>query len=189
MSQKLIETVTEYYLKLKARFKSMDSMVDIFSTLLQARCILICLPDKLEDFGVARKFIPGIIENFVDAKITFLLKYNYINLLDRVERNRVELLTLKPENISTFGLPDRQVVNTVKKINFQVAIDLNHEFNLVSAYLCFTSRAPLRICLLNEDRDPFYNFQIQVNPQAQLDQKYEKLIKYISLKEVHLTPA
>ncbi|MCI0512545.1 hypothetical protein L0128_04980 [candidate division KSB1 bacterium] len=189
MSQKLFETITEHYLKLKARFKSMDSMVDIFSTLLQARCILICLPDKLEDFGVVRRFIPGVIQNFADAKITFLLRYNYINLLDRVERNRVELLTLKPENISTLGLADRQVINTVKKMNFQVAIDLNHEFNLVSAHLCFTSQAPLRICLMDVARDPFYNFQIQVNPQAQLDQKYEKLFKYISLKEVHLTPA
>lgn len=182
MSQKVLENLAEFYLKLKARSKASQPVVDIFTTMVKAHQIFICLPEKLEDFGIARNYIREIRNNFNEARITFLFNYNYFNLMDRNDRENSNLILLKPENINRFGLCTQPILEKVKKNKFEVAIDLNFEFNLMSAHLCYFTNAPLRICLSNEKRDPFFNFQIQAGTNTILDTQYRNLLKYISIK-------
>ncbi len=182
MSQKVFENLAEFYLKFKVKSKTSQPVVDIFTTLVKAHQIFICLPEKLEDFGIARNYIRDIRNNFNNARITFLFNYNYFNLMDRNDRENSSLILLKPENINRFGLCNLQILEKIKKIKFEVAIDLNHEFNLMSAHLCYATNAPLRICLSNEKRDPFFNFQIQAGSNTLLDTQYRNLLKYISIK-------
>jgi ADP-heptose:LPS heptosyltransferase len=182
MSQKVFENLAEFYLKLKVKSKASQTVVDIFTTLVKANHIFICLPEKLEDFGIARNYIREIRNNFSEARITFLFNYNYFNLMDRNDRENSNLILLKPENINRFGLCNQPITQKVNKIKYEVAIDLNFDFNLMSAHLCYISNAPLRICLSNEKRDPFFNFQIQASTNTLLDTQYRNLLKYISIK-------
>jgi len=183
MENNVLTTLAELCLRLRARFNAIDTIVDVFSTMQRAKQVLIFLPDKLEDFGIVRVFIADIRDAFPNAKITFVLRYNYITLLDRNIRDTISTLALRPEHITRFGFPTKQVIATIKKFNFEIALDLNHEFNLLSAHLCFISGAPLRICLSDKKRDPFFNFQVQANKNMKLENIYKNFIRYITLTE------
>lgn len=180
MAQNFFYTLSSQYLKFAARFKSSEIQIDVFSSLEQAKNILICLPEKLEDFGVARNFTHILRENFSNSKITLLVKPNYVNLLNKIDREICCILSLKPEHITRFGLPDKKIIMTIKKMNFDLAIDLNYEFNLTSTYICFITGANLRICLKNKNRDPFFNFQVRTKFRESIESNYRSFIKYFT---------
>ena len=180
MSNKIIANCVELYFRIHARFNPLDSIVDIFSTIQRAEQILIYLPENLEDFGIVRLFISEIKDVFSNAKLTFIIRHNYITLLNPNDRKANDLLAIKPEHINSFGLPRNQITTTIKKIKFDVAVDFSNEFNILSSYICYLSKAPLRVCLSDPKRDAFFNFQIEVGKDAKLENKYHKLINYIS---------
>jgi len=181
MAYNFLYSLSSQYLKLVSKLNSSEEPVDVFSSLAQAKHTLICLPDKLEDFGIARNFTPTLRDKFSHSKITFLVKQNYLNLLNKVDRENCYILSLNPEDITRFGLPMKQVIATIKKMNFDLAIDLNYEFNLTSTYICFISGANLRICLENKNRDPFFNFQVRTRLEDSIESKFRSFIKYFTI--------
>ena len=60
-----MEKFTIPFLKITAKFRKSDHVVDVFGTLAEARSILVFMPDKLEDFGIARKFLKKLMEKNV----------------------------------------------------------------------------------------------------------------------------
>lgn len=183
MIKKLIANCVEIYFRIHARLNPLDSIVDIFSTIQRAEQILIYLPDNLEDFGVVRLFVSDIKNVFSHAKLTFILRHNYITLLEPGDRQASDLLSIKMEHINSFGLPRKQITSAIKKIKYNVAIDFSNEFSILSSYICYLSKAPLRVCLSNPKRDAFFNFQIEVGNETKLENKYRKLINYISFRK------
>lgn len=181
MPKKFATTVAEYYLKLRAKLRPIDSVVDVFNTMEKAKQVLIFLPDKLEDFGTIRLYIPDLKIAFSNSQVTFVMRHNYFTLLEKTDRKSIDILAIKPEHISYFGLASPQLQEMVKKFHFNIVIDLNHDFNLISTHLSFVSHAPLRICLSDKRRDLFYNFQVQASENDRLELKYQKLIRYITL--------
>lgn len=181
MAQNFFYDLSRIYLKIIAKFSLFNEPVDVFSTITQAKQILICLPDKIEDFGIARNFTTLFRVNFSHSKVTFLLKQNYVNLLNKIDRESCGILSLSQENITRFGLPSRQVLVAIKKVDFDLAIDLNNEFCITSTYTCLVSGAHLRICLGNKNRDPFFNFQIRTNPEDSIESKYRTFLKYLTI--------
>jgi ADP-heptose:LPS heptosyltransferase len=184
MLNKLIVKCVDLYIRIFARLHPLDSMVDIFSTIQRAEHILIYLPDNLEDFGVVRLFVSEIRNIFTNAKVTFIVRHNYFTLLDLGDRKGVALFSIKSEQINSFGLPRRQVIDAIQKIKYNVAIDLSNEISSLSSFVCYLSAAPLRICLNDPRRDAFFNFQIEVGKDTKLENKYRKLLNYISFRKV-----
>lgn len=182
MQTTIIEKIFEFYLKLRLKFKSIDSIVDVFGTMQQAEQVLIFLPDKLEDFGIARHYLGQLRSAFSNAKITLVLRHNYITLLEDSDREAANILAFKSEHFTYFGLPGQKIVSSIKKLSSEIIVDLNYDFHLNSAYLGSICGSPLRICLSNKHREPFFNFQVEVNPQVKLDKKYQMLLRYITFR-------
>lgn len=183
MPNKLILKGVDVYTRFYARLHPLDSIVDIFSTIQQAKQVLVYLPDNLEDFGVARLFVSEIRKYFSQARLTFITRNNYLTLLEPEDRKANNFLLLKPEHTNSVGLPGKLLVAEIKKYRSEVFIDFTHEFSLFSTFLCFLSGAPLRICLSDPKRDSFFNFQIEVGKDTKLENKYRKLINYISFRK------
>jgi len=80
-----------------------------------------------------------------------------------LERN-VHLLTVSPTDMNAWFLPRGELTQKMKKSTFDVAIDLNLDLALPSAYLCRSSGAQVRVGFKKIHADTFYNFQVQ--PQA-----------------------
>ncbi|MCK5740154.1 hypothetical protein KAH55_13280 [bacterium] len=177
MPNQTLQNFATTYLKYHARIQKPEPLIDIFGQMRHAQKILVCLPENLADLEVASQHLSGIERCFENAHFTYIGNEALIAKLS----GTFNTLSYKPENISAFGLLSRQVMKDIKLLNAQVAIDLNRPFSLLCAHLCFQSGATLRISLEDENRDPFYNFQIQAGNACQLNQCYGKLTKYLSM--------
>ena len=174
-----MEKITATFLKFSAKMKKSTEIVDFASTLASAKSVLIIMPDNLEHFGVARNFIPEIKNNFSDAKLLFLTRENYHSLLEINQPHGIIFVT--DDDTNQLGLPKKKLQNKILATNFDVVIDLNLDFHLLSTFLCQISNAQLNICLDDKNREPFYNLSFRMNTQKNLEEKYQSLLKYLSV--------
>ena len=172
-----MENITLPFLKFSAKLRKQNNIVDIFDTFDKARSILIFMPDKLEDFGIARKYVNKIMADFPKANFQVVIRESYRSLLDGVIEYGIVFVAEK--EVGIFGLPKKKLKQKIFTKKHDIVIDLNNEFHLLSTFLCRISDAALKICLDNEDRELFYNFYLRTNVQEKLEKKYEKLVYYL----------
>ncbi|UCE17396.1 MAG: hypothetical protein JSV84_10890 [Gemmatimonadota bacterium] len=146
-------------LKLWLKLQHEDRMIHVNKILDDAESIMVCFPDGFEDGVGAHKVLPYIRERFPKGKITvFVSRIN----LEKVRKSPYidNFISLSEKDFNLSSLPARDLINRVKWMGFDVALDLNHSFHLPTAYLCYRSGAKLRIGLSNRDAAPFFNFEI-----------------------------
>jgi len=172
-----MEKIIIPFLIMTAKFRKRDHVVDVSGTLAEARSILVFMPDKLEDFGVARKFIEKLMDDFSNARFQFVVKESYRSLLNGDKKYGTIFVT--DRDVNFWGLPKKELVGKIVAAEYDIVIDLNDDFHLPSTYLCFKSRASLKICFDHEKREPFYNFYFRARENTTLSTKYKKLIQYL----------
>jgi ADP-heptose:LPS heptosyltransferase len=180
MENKFIEKIVTPILKIIAKIKLKERVISIFDIIKNAKSILIIMPDKLDDFGVARNYLKVIETNFPQAKMTIISREQFKNLLEQTRRPGTIFVTQKDRNI--FTLPKKNLIKKITSSTYDIAIDMNQTFHLFSTYLCQESGAILRICLEDKQREPFYNFSFRSSVQYKLDNKYKNMLKYLSPK-------
>ena len=158
MAQNFLQSLIRIYLKFVAKIRSSNEPVDVFSTISRAERVLICLPENLEDFGIARHFTTLFRTNFSHANVIFLVKQNYLNLLNKIDKEKCDILSVNGEHVSPLGLPSKNVIEKIKRMDLDLVIDLNYNFNLTSTYICIISGASLRICLDDKKKRSFFQF-------------------------------
>ena len=165
------------YLKLTQKFSKSNRVVDFGAALSQARSILVFMPDKLEDFGIARKYIEQLIKDFPKAKFQFILREGYQNLLNG--DRQYGTIFVAEKDVNFFGFPKKELTQRVLATQGDIVIDLNEDFHLLSTYLCQKCRALLQICLDHVNREPFYNFYFRTQTLDNLETKYRKIIQHL----------
>jgi len=73
------------------------------------------------------------------------------------------------------------LLRKVKKSTFDIALDLNPEFDLFSAFVCRASLAPVRVGFAKENADMFYNMQIQVDTGSGIAGAYRSLLRCMEM--------
>jgi len=172
-----MEKVATSFLKLSARIKKSQGVVDFASQVGSAKSLLIIMPDNADHFEVARNIISEIKNDFTNAKLVFLTRENYKTLLDVSLPHGT--IFVSQEDINQLGLPKKNLQHRILATDFDIVIDLNFDFHLLSTFLCQISHAPVKICLDNQDREPFYNFSFRTTSQKNLEDKYKVLTKYL----------
>ncbi len=175
-----MEKLAIAFLKMTTRFSKNRPVIDIFGTLAEAKSVLVFMPKKLEDFGIARKLMSKLVEDFAPARLIFVMKPQYRSLLNG-EQN-YGIIFVSERDVNFWGLPKKEIRKKVLATASDIAIDLNNDFDLPSTYLCLISRAPLKICFDHEQREPFYNFYFRTPADISLNSKYKKLIHYLKSK-------
>ncbi len=173
-----MEKIIIPFLTMTANFRKSDRVVDVCGTLAEARSILVCMPDDLEDFGVARKFIEKLMDDFSNARFQFVMREGYRNLLNGDKKYGT--IFVSDRDVNFWGLPKKELVRKISAAEYDIVIDLNDDFHLPSTYLCLKSRALLKICFDHEKREPFYNFYFRARENTTLSTKYKKLIQYLN---------
>jgi len=165
------------FLKITAKFRKNDRVVDVFGTLAEARSILVFMPDKLEDFGIARKFLTKLMDDFSNAKFQFVMRESYRSLLNG-DRN-FGTIFVSDRDVNFLGLPKKELKQKILATEYDIVIDLNDDFHLPTTFLCQKSRASLKICFDHDMREPFYNFSFRAQSDESLNNKYKKLVQYL----------
>ena len=136
-----------------------DQIIHVNKILNDAESIMVCFPDGFEEGVGAHKVLPYIRDRFPDGKITvFVSRIN----LEKVRKSPHidNFISLSEKDFNSFSLPSRDLINRVRWMGFDVAIDLHRSFHLPTAYLGYRSGAKLRIGLSHREVSPFFNFEI-----------------------------
>ncbi len=171
--------ITTSLLKLSAIIKKKQGVVDFGSALASAKSLLIIMPDNPDHFGFAKNVISEIENDFTTANLVLLARENYKDLLETNPSHGTIFVTT--ENINQLGLPKKNLQHRVLATDFDIVIDLNFDFHPLSTYLCKISQAPVKICLFNRDREPFYNFSFRTTSDKKLEEKYKGLTKQLGV--------
>ena len=81
---------------------------------------------------------------------------------------------LSARNVDWMFRPSPDILRQVTAQTYDLAVDLNLDFLLPSAYICRASDARVRVGFVRKRADLFYNFQMQPNG-AQRGAVYERL--------------
>jgi ADP-heptose:LPS heptosyltransferase len=162
-----------------ARFKDQDDVIDVADHLSRITTALILPPEASDDFTTAIRVLDDLRQCFTQTQFYMLTPKALTDMIALDEQ--VQVISYEPEQISFHGLPRNDLQDAIRSRHFDMVIDLNSDFNLIATFLCRVSEAKLRICLQHPDRDPFYNFQVRATNGDSLENKYQSLLKYISV--------
>ena len=94
---------------------------------------------------------------------------------------RSEILRFGTANISRFFLPTPDITRVVQARRYDVAIDLNLDFLLPSAYICKASNARVRLGFARTGAEAFYNFLMQPDITRGAAHLYERFAAVVQM--------
>lgn len=165
------------FLQLSSLRQNKAQRVEVARTLSEAKNLLLCFPEKAEDLAVAENFLPLVRNSFAESAITLLLRKECKHFLRKLPLFRC--VWMGQEDLTFLGLPKKDLVAQVQALDSDVAVDLSPDFDPLSAYLCWQSKAALRVSMVKPRGNCFYNLQIQ-SKSNNLSDNYKTLIRYLS---------
>jgi ADP-heptose:LPS heptosyltransferase len=94
---------------------------------------------------------------------------------------RSHFVQIRAADLNGFFHPRHDFLSRLKGIPFDLAIDLNLDLLLPSAYICRASNAKVRIGFKGPRSDSFYNFQIQPDPSQSRKGIYDRVAKCLQM--------
>ncbi len=123
--------------------------------------LLVLLPKKPEHSRMARIFIQSL-QNAIGPEGRIQVRYiamrRNLEFIDSSINDR--LITYSNEHLNRWGLPYKSFLEIVFSSQPDAVIDLNLDFDPVSATIVQQSNAPLRIGFYTEESEQYYNIMI-----------------------------
>ncbi len=123
--------------------------------------LLVLLPKKPEHSRMARIFIQSL-QNAIGPEGRIQVRYiamrRNLEFIDSSINDR--LITYSNEHLNRWGLPYKSFLEIVFSSQPDAVIDLNLDFDPVSATIVQQSNAPMRIGFDNEESEEYYKIMI-----------------------------
>ena len=160
-----------------SRVKKKESVVDFYAALTKARSMLIFMPENNDHFGAAKVLLKKIKTQLPGKTVVICTNHKEINL-DR--NSQVDgIIFVTPDDVNFLGLPRKKLTQKIQATDFDMILDLNVDFQPVSSYLSQKSNAPIKVCLYNHHKEPFYNLAFRTDQEAATEVKYDRLIDFL----------
>lgn len=156
-----------------------DTVISFTETITNAKRALVILPIGHPNVGPAEGVLDVLRRRFGEENITAVADHATQDVTRLVPRSTV--ITLLARDVSMFYLPRRNLLERVRRKQYDIAIDLNLDFLLPSAYICRESHARVRIGFAGRRADLFYNFQVQTDLTAGRPRVYDRLIRTLQM--------
>ncbi len=121
--------------------------------------VLITLPIQYDAAAAAGAALHQIRNQLSQAHITLVHTSTWETPLTGYLR--CEVVRIDRGDINRFSLPGRSLLQRIATRPYEVAIDLNLDFVLHTAYICRASAAGIRVGCLSEASEFFFNVQIR----------------------------
>ena len=154
---------------------SRDKMISFTTAISSAHQALLILPLSRHELLPNIMVVDLLKKRFKEENITVVTGDHGIEVMRMLPRS--QFIHILVHEINLFYLPCADVIQRVKKKKYDIAIDLNLDFVLPSAYICRESSARVRIGFVRKHADVFYNFQIQHDPTLGRKLIYDRLAK------------
>ena len=156
---------------------ALDGRFSIPAGGLRPKHLAVIIPPAFDDFDVALKFLPSLIEHLNPAATTVLIAESYRTWLSRELGARI--VTFDASAHDWLGFPRSQLCRKAKELECDVVVDLTPRFSPYTAALTAATGAPLRISLDEEHEHSFYNFFLTMEEGKTLTERYDILLRYV----------
>jgi len=144
-----------------------------------ARNVLITMPVGYEEALIAGNALRSFKERM--SKIHLTVVHNSTRETALANFPKCEVARLDPQDINKFSLPTKTALQRILTKEFDVAIDLNLDFVLHTAYICKASRSKVRVGFASPVSDVFFNIILNLNKQRTPKAIYEKFAECLSM--------
>jgi ADP-heptose:LPS heptosyltransferase len=156
-----------------------ESVISFTSSVSSARSALILMPLREQVLVPTTAVIELLKRKFPEENLTLITREHDLSLPPLLPRSTV--IRLVKDDINYFYLPRTSFLERLAKRKYDLAIDLNLDLVLPSAYICRESKARVRVGFIRHRSDMFYNFAIQLNPGLNKEEMYERLANCLQM--------
>ena len=176
--------ITRFYLTRFSRdSKRLNAPFSLGKSIEKSSGILICMPDDINQFRVARYVFKKIFESPVSSRVTVILTEE-TNEAFKIKTNAREIV-IKNSDISFWQLPKSNWISDQGLITYDLTVDLNTDFCLYAAYICRAVGHKLLIGFAWEGADLFYNILLK---RTGIHSNLEKAYRTIRNEFTNLIP-
>lgn len=164
----------------KFQFRNdVDKIQPMGNFLKGARNVLITMPVGYEYSVIAGNALRSFRDRMKDIHITVV--HNSTRETPLANFPKCVVVRLDPEDINRFSLPTKVALQRIFTREFDVAIDLNLDFVLHTAYICKASLARVRVGFTSPVSELFFNININLNKSRTPQVIYENFAKCLAM--------
>ncbi len=158
-----------------ARFhfrKSHEEFLSFVDSLTSATRILLIMPLDGSPLYPVAPVLTMLRARKSDEQITVIVASHSTEAFVALERSPI--MRILPGEVGPLFLPRKELLSRIARQPFDLAIDLNLDFQLPSGYICRESNARIRVGCSGKHADLFYNFQVQTSHEESRTLRYER---------------
>jgi ADP-heptose:LPS heptosyltransferase len=161
-------------------FKKADGVETSFTRFFtEARRILVVLPLWEEEAASPHELLLTLKEHVKEANLTIVAGTQETYLSHLIPNSTI--IRIHQNDLTTFFLPRTSVLSALGARQYDIAIDLNLDFLLPSAYICRVSNAKIRVGFARPNADVFFNMTVDRNPDLDKTSPYDRLAKCLQM--------
>ncbi len=160
-------------------FREPDKVLTFTDAVKRARNAIVVLPADRKQSEMARPLMQFMQNKFHGTNLTLVVPEAARTAEQQFQR--CEIVRLREDDIGSFSLPKREIIHRIQRTEYDLALDLNLQFSLATAYLCKASRSRLRVGFATEHADTFFNFQIRADAARNARSTYERLASCLGM--------
>jgi len=141
--------------------------------------VLVIMPLRLSTEEGQMHVLTFLREHFYEPDITVIAPEAGTPVERVLPRCRV--LRLGRADVNAFFLPRRTFLAGIAERSYDLAIDLNLDFMIPSAYICKETNARVRTGFSARHADTFFNFQIRLEADAPSAHAYDRLVRCLQM--------
>jgi hypothetical protein len=165
-----------------ARFhfsKHRDPVVRFTEAVGRAHKALVIFPETITDLESMQAVMKYLGRRFGTESVLIIARED-LTSPQRLNFN-AKTIFYAPREINRWFIPRRELLRRMKSSTFDIALDLNVNLALPSAFMCRESNAPLRVGFAKPSGDHFYNFQVQTRMTTNTPVAYKNLLKCLDM--------
>lgn len=165
-----------------ARFhfrKQHDPVVRFTEAVERASKALVLLPESVTDSESIQSVLKYLARRFGTGSILLISRADLSSSVKSGFGGKT--VTYTPQEISRWYIPRAELLRKLKSSTFDIALDLNVNLALPSAFMCRESNAPLRVGFAKPSSDHFYNFVVQTRMTTNTPVAYKNLLKCLDM--------
>ena len=167
---------------LAARFhfrSSRDPVISFGHSIATSDRVLVVMPLRPAAEEGQTHVLTFLREHFYEPDITVIAPPGGTPVERVLPRCRVMLVG--PEDVNGFFLPRRSLLARIAERSYDLAIDLNLDFMIPSAYICKETNARVRTGFSALHAETFFNFQIRLEGGSHGPHAYDRLVRCLQM--------
>ena len=92
-----------------------------------------------------------------------------------------DFILFSDTDLNRLGLPGKELLWSCQRINVDAILDLNQSFNPISAILCETINAPLKVGFFSDNGENYYNIMIRRHGEELAESGFKEVFQILGI--------